>query len=53
MPMKVNNGGELQPTNAKGQFQKFGESHHEKLKDDTTKNVKSLKKQFTNFKRPK
>ena len=53
MPMKVNNGGVLQPTNSKGQFQKFGESNQEKLKDETIKNVKSLKKQFTNFKRPK
>lgn len=39
MPMKVNRGGELQPTNSKGQYQK----------DEVSKEVKELKKKFNRF----
>lgn len=49
MPMKVNRGGELQPTNSKGQYQKDEVSKEVKDKDTATKSVKELKKKFNRF----
>ena len=51
MGLKVNNGGELQPTNKKGQFVEFSE---EEKVDKYREKLKSKKQQkvFQNFKRP-